>query len=74
MTAYGTTETAIEATKLGAFEYVLKPFDIPDILALIAQALDAGRFMRSRVEMNVPPDATSGRRHYRQQQAHAGGL
>ncbi len=60
MTAYGTTETAIEATKLGAFEYVLKPFDIPDILALIAQALDAGRFMRSRVEMNVPPDATSG--------------
>jgi two-component system nitrogen regulation response regulator GlnG len=60
MTAYGTTETAIEATKLGAFEYVLKPFDIPDILALIAQALDAGRFMRSRVEMNVPPDATAG--------------
>lgn len=60
MTAYGTTETAIEATKLGAFEYVLKPFDIPDILALIAQALDAGRFMRSRVEINVPPDATAG--------------
>jgi nitrogen regulation protein NR(I) len=60
MTAYGTTETAIEATKLGAFEYVLKPFEIPDILALIAQALDAGRFMRSRVEMNVPPEATSG--------------
>ena len=60
MTAYGTTETAIEATKLGAFEYVLKPFEIPDILALIAQALDAGRFMRSRVEINVPPDATSG--------------
>ena len=60
MTAYGTTETAIEATKMGAFEYVLKPFDIPDILALIAQALDAGRFMRSRVEMNVSPDATSG--------------
>jgi nitrogen regulation protein NR(I) len=60
MTAYGTTETAIEATKLGAFEYVLKPFDIPDILALIAQALDAGRFMRSRVEMNVLPEETSG--------------
>jgi nitrogen regulation protein NR(I) len=60
MTAYGTTETAIEATKLGAFEYVLKPFEIPDILALIAQAIDAGRFMRSPVEMNVPPDATAG--------------
>jgi len=48
MTAFGTTETAIEATKLGAFEYVLKPFEIPEILALIDQALEAGRFMRSQ--------------------------
>jgi nitrogen regulation protein NR(I) len=56
MTAYGTTETAIEATKLGAFDYVLKPFEIPDILVLISQALEAGRFMRSRVEVDVAPD------------------
>src|SRR5258706_5168777 len=28
MTAYGTTQTAIEAMKLGAFDYLLKPFDI----------------------------------------------
>ena len=59
MTAFGTTETAIEATKLGAFDYVLKPFEIPDILALIEQALEAGRFMRSKVEIDVAPDATS---------------
>ncbi|UCG80204.1 MAG: sigma-54-dependent Fis family transcriptional regulator [Desulfobacterales bacterium] len=59
MTAFGTTETAIEATKLGAFEYVLKPFEIPDILALIDQALEAGRFMRSRVEMDTVPETTS---------------
>jgi nitrogen regulation protein NR(I) len=60
MTAYGTTETAIEATKLGAFEYVLKPFEnIPDILALIAQALEAGRCMRSRVELDVAPDTAA---------------
>ena len=51
MTAFGTTETAIEATKLGAFDYVLKPFDIPEILAVIDQALEAGRFMRARVAM-----------------------
>jgi nitrogen regulation protein NR(I) len=65
MTAFGTTETAIEATKLGAFDYVLKPFDIPDILALIDQALEAGRFMRSRVEVDAVPtvsgDALIGR-------------
>jgi len=60
MTAYGTTDTAIEATKLGAFDYVLKPFDIPDILNLISQALEAGRFMRSRVELDVVPDAALG--------------
>ncbi len=59
MTAFGTTETAIEATKLGAFDYVLKPFEIPDILALIEQALEAGRFMRSRVEIAARPEKTS---------------
>jgi nitrogen regulation protein NR(I) len=59
MTAFGTTETAIEATKLGAFDYVLKPFEIPEILALIEQALEAGRFMRSRVEIAAMPEKTS---------------
>ncbi len=53
MTAYGTTETAIEATKMGAFDYMLKPFDIPDMLTEIRQALEAGRFMRSPVDMNT---------------------
>ncbi|MDZ7697989.1 MAG: sigma-54 dependent transcriptional regulator [Deltaproteobacteria bacterium] len=56
MTAYGTAETAIEATKLGAFDYILKPFDIPDMLNVIKQGLEAGRFMRSTVHMNVVPD------------------
>ncbi len=60
MTAFGTTETAIETTKMGAFDYVLKPFEIPDILALIGKALEAGRFMRSRVAMDQPPDQVSG--------------
>jgi len=59
MTAFGTTETAIEATKLGAFDYILKPFDIPAMLKLIAQALEAGRFMRSPVEMDIAPHQAS---------------
>jgi nitrogen regulation protein NR(I) len=53
MTAYGTTETAIEAIKMGAFDYILKPFEIPDMLAVIKQALEAGRFMRTPVQMDV---------------------
>jgi nitrogen regulation protein NR(I) len=59
MTAFGTTETAIEATKMGAFDYILKPFDIPDMLLVIGQALEAGRFMRSPVDMNVIPEKAS---------------
>ncbi len=57
MTAFGTTETAIEATKLGAFDYVLKPFEIPDILGLIEQSLEAGRMMKGRVEMDSLPES-----------------
>jgi nitrogen regulation protein NR(I) len=52
MTAFGTTETAIEATKMGAYDYILKPFDIPDMLAVIQKAIAAGHFMRSPVIMN----------------------
>ena len=59
MTAYGTTEMAIEATKNGAFDYVLKPFEIPDMLLLIEQALETGRMMHSRVQMDDVPDTTA---------------
>src|SRR5512145_2614444 len=35
MTAYGTTQTAIEAMKLGAYDYLLKPFDVPKLKELV---------------------------------------
>ncbi|WP_027176099.1 MAG: sigma-54-dependent transcriptional regulator [Desulfovibrio aminophilus] len=60
MTAFGTTETAIEATKMGAFDYVLKPFDIPDILDLIRRALEAGALMRGRVGLGPSVEAERG--------------
>jgi nitrogen regulation protein NR(I) len=59
MTAFGTTHHAIEATKCGAFDYVLKPFEIPAMLSLIRQALEAGRFMRTPVDMDGAPGLTS---------------
>ena len=49
MTAYGTTQTAIEAMKLGAFDYLLKPFDIPKLKKVVAKALDAARAMKQVV-------------------------
>ena len=39
MTAYGSTEAVIEAMKLGAFDYVAKPLDPPDLLARVEKAL-----------------------------------
>jgi nitrogen regulation protein NR(I) len=49
MTAYGTTQTAIEAMKLGAYDYLLKPFDVPKLRQIISTALAAARAMRQVV-------------------------
>lgn len=59
MTAYSTTTIAIEATKLGAFDYVLKPFDIPEVLALIDKAIEASHLMHKRVGLQAPADEAS---------------
>ena len=59
VTAFGTTETAIEAIKAGAFDYLLKPFDIPEMLSMIEQAVDAGYCMRSPVEVDAAPKTFS---------------
>jgi len=39
MTAFGTAQTAIEAMKYGAFDYVMKPFDSQKVLSLADNAL-----------------------------------
>ena len=43
MTAFGTTQTAIEAMKLGAYDYIVKPFDKEKLLSLAAAAILAGQ-------------------------------
>ncbi|MBD3266032.1 response regulator [bacterium] len=49
MTAYSTTSSAIEATRLGAFDYVMKPFDPPKMMEVIQQALSTRRMMQKSV-------------------------
>jgi len=51
MTAHGTTETAIQATKLGAFEYLLKPFEPEELLDVVAPAVAHARRMSEPVEL-----------------------
>jgi len=51
MTGHGTTETAIEATKRGACDYLLKPFEADELLDLVASAVASSRLMSEAVEM-----------------------
>jgi len=53
MTAHGTTETAIEATQSGAYDYVLKPFEMPALLQLVGQAVAASRLMSEPVQLGA---------------------
>jgi DNA-binding NtrC family response regulator len=45
MTAYGTVESAVEAMKSGAFDYVLKPFDLEELELKVAKALEHRRLL-----------------------------
>jgi nitrogen regulation protein NR(I) len=46
ITAHSTTETAIEAMKMGAYEYLLKPVDLQQLRQVVAGALDLSRLNR----------------------------
>jgi nitrogen regulation protein NR(I) len=60
MTGQGTMETAVEATKYGAFDYHLKPFEPADMLQTIEKALQCARLMKSHVALGRQDAAASG--------------
>ncbi len=57
ITAHGTTETAIEATKSGAYDYLLKPFEIPELIGLVGQAVSNRRLMTEPVDLGAPGES-----------------
>jgi DNA-binding NtrC family response regulator len=48
LTAYGSVETAVEAIKLGAEEYLTKPLKSPEELRIVVQKILGRRAMRDR--------------------------
>ncbi len=54
VTAFGTTDTTIEAMKHGAFDYLLKPFNIPQLIDLVGKAADSSRRMSEPVALGEP--------------------
>src|SRR4051794_20523671 len=55
ITAHGTTDTAIEAMKRGAFDYLTKPLDLEHISTLLGRAFDAARLMREPAALPDDP-------------------
>ena len=49
MTAYGTVESAVDAMKAGAYDYVLKPFDLEEMELKVERALEHRRLL-ARIE------------------------
>ena len=49
ITAFGSIETAIRAVKLGAYDYITKPFEIEELLLVADKALDA-RALNTKVK------------------------
>ena len=39
MTGHGTVQTAVEAMKIGAFDYILKPFKLASLMPLLSRAM-----------------------------------
>jgi two-component system nitrogen regulation response regulator GlnG len=42
LTAFGDLDSAVDAYKYGAYEYLTKPFDIDELLSLVSRGLDSG--------------------------------
>ncbi len=62
MSGHGTVETAVEATRLGAFDYVEKPLSLAKLLRTVERAMDAGKRRRVAGRPQLTPlPATFGK-------------
>ena len=51
MTAFATVETAIQTMKNGAYDYIMKPFKIDELLLVVQRALDKERLERENIQL-----------------------
>ena len=59
-----TADTAIEAMKVGAYDYLFKPLDLARLRGVVVQALELGRLMRRpAVVAQTPPEEAASQVH-----------
>lgn len=51
MTGFGTVETAIEAMKKGAYDYILKPFKVEEVVHIVQRGLDRQRLQMENIRL-----------------------
>jgi len=51
ITAHGTIKTAVDAMKLGAFDYITKPFDMDEIKLIVKNALERSRLLTENIHL-----------------------
>ena len=51
MTGFATVETAVEAIKKGAYDYIMKPFQFSELLRVIEHALEKQRLIKENLEL-----------------------
>lgn len=51
MTAFGTAESAVEAMKLGAYDYLTKPFNLDELKVLIRRALERRTLAQDNIRL-----------------------
>lgn len=56
MTAFGTIKDAVEAMKLGAFDYITKPFSLDEFILIIERALDVIRLKEENLRLKKDLD------------------
>ena len=60
MTAFGTLETAIEAMRQGAYDYLAKPFKLAEVTAAVSRALDDSRLRRENERLRAEVERQQG--------------
>jgi response regulator RpfG family c-di-GMP phosphodiesterase len=51
MTGFGTVETAIDAMKRGAYDYILKPFKVEEVIRVVERGLEKQRLMAENLRL-----------------------